>query len=108
MVLFGIVLFSYNWQLTLIGLGSALLNFGLLRLVAKRRVEQNIRIAKENGKVQGATIAAISGMETLKASGLEGGFFNRWSGYFTSSSNAQVQRDGQPLVSVRRRPPTQW
>jgi ATP-binding cassette subfamily C protein len=89
MVFYGMVLFSYNVPLTLIGIGSTILNFLFIRSVAARRLEANIRIAKEQGKVQGATIAALQSIDSLKASGLEHAFFEKWSGYFTASSNAQ-------------------
>jgi ATP-binding cassette subfamily C protein len=91
MVLYGAVLMSYNMTLTLIGVGSTVLNFLFMRSVAAQRMEANIRIAKEQGKVQGATIAALQSIESLKASGQENAFFEKWAGYFTSSSNAQLQ-----------------
>lgn len=91
MVLYGLVLFSYNLQLTLIGIGSTIINFLFVQSVAARRLEANIRIAKEQGKVQGATIAALQSIDSLKASGLENAFYEKWAGYFTSASNAQLK-----------------
>ena len=91
MVFFGILLFSYNFQITAIGVLSTFINFALIRSMASRRIEANMRIAKEQGKVQGATIAAIQGIEPIKASGMENMFFEKWSGYFAASSNASQQ-----------------
>src|SRR5262249_52039559 len=91
MVLFGIVLFAYSFSLTMVGLLSVLLNFEVLQWVAKQRAEANIRLAKEAGKVQGATLAAIHSMEDLKASGMEDSFFSKWAGLYAASSNSGMQ-----------------
>lgn len=91
MVMFGIVLLSYNWQLTMVGLGTTMLNFAFLRMVAQRRMEANIQISKENGKLQGVTIAGIQSIDTIKASGMEDSFFERWAGYFSNVTNARTQ-----------------
>ncbi|RVU33961.1 NHLP family bacteriocin export ABC transporter peptidase/permease/ATPase subunit [Hwanghaeella grinnelliae] len=88
MVFFGILLFSYNFEITAIGVLSTFINFALIRSMASRRIEANMQIAKEQGKVQGATIAAIQSIESIKASGMENTFFEKWGGYFAASSNA--------------------
>jgi len=91
MVFFGIILFSYNAQITAIGVFSTLINFALIRSMSSRRIEANMRIAKEQGKVQGATIAAIQNISAIKASGMENAFFEKWAGYFAASSNAGLK-----------------
>ncbi|MBF0311240.1 MAG: NHLP family bacteriocin export ABC transporter peptidase/permease/ATPase subunit [Magnetococcales bacterium] len=91
MVFYGLVLFSYDLDLTLIGLFSTFLNFAFMQAVAARRMEANLRIATEMGKVQGVTIAAIQSVDSLKASGLESAFYEKWAGYFTSGANAQLR-----------------
>ncbi|MTI10402.1 NHLP family bacteriocin export ABC transporter peptidase/permease/ATPase subunit [Curvivirga aplysinae] len=91
MVFFGIILFSYNPMITSIGVLSTVINFALIRSMSARRVEANMRIAKEQGKVQGATIAAIQNIESIKASGMESTFFEKWAGYFSASSNASLK-----------------
>lgn len=88
MVMFGVVLLTYNVELTAIGVSATLANFLILRIIAHRRMEANITISKEQGKLQGTTIAGIQSIDQLKASGLENSFFEKWSGYFTNASNA--------------------
>lgn len=90
MFFFGIVLFSYSAELTLIGLFTTLLDFGLLQLVASRRMEANLRIAKQGGKVQAVTIAGIGSIQSIKASGLENSFFETWNGFFAGESNSKL------------------
>lgn len=91
MVLFGFVLFSYNPLLAGIGVLASVVNFALLRMVAKSRVESNIVISKEAGKVQGLTIAVIHSIDTIKASGLESSMYEKWAGAFAASSNSKLQ-----------------
>lgn len=97
MVAFGFVLLTYNVPLTLVGLAMTLVNFLFLRLVADRRMEANLAIAKEHGKLQGATFAGIRSIEMIKANGMENGFFERWAGHFANTNIArqQLQVDNQ-------------
>lgn len=101
MVLFGFVLFSYNPMLTGFGVLATVINFMFLKVISKRRVEANIVISKEMGKVQAVTIAAIQSIDTIKASGLEDSLYEKWAGYFAASSNAglKLQMDSR-LFSV--------
>ena len=72
---------------------SALLNVLALRWIGQRRVEANMRLLQEDGKVAGVSIAALQSMETIKASGLESGFFERWSGHYAKAGNARQQME---------------
>ena len=84
----GLMLFYDAW-LTGIGVLFAAINFYALKRMARWRVEANMRVLQETGKVTGASIAGLQSMETIKASGLESGFFHRWSGYFANAANAR-------------------
>lgn len=46
---------------------------------------------RDAGKLSGATIAGVEMIETIKASGAENGFFERWSGYQASVNSAKVK-----------------
>lgn len=83
------LMFFYDPTLTWIGIGLAAVNFFALRWLGKRRIEANMRLQQEYGKVSGASIAGLQSMETIKASGMESGFFLRWSGFFANASNAR-------------------
>ena len=89
MVFYAGLMYFYDPTLTLIGIGFALLNFLALRTIARRRVEANMRLLQEYGRVYGASIAGLQSMETIKASGQEDGFFARWAGTYARASNAQ-------------------
>ena len=97
MIVFGIVLTTYNMPLTAIGVCSTIVNFLLLRMVADRRMEANLAISKESGKLQGITFAGIQSIEMIKANGLDNSFFEKWSGQFSNTNIArqQLQVDNQ-------------
>jgi ABC-type bacteriocin/lantibiotic exporter with double-glycine peptidase domain len=68
-------------------------NFLALQWVRRRRVDANMRLQQDEGKVSGVSISALQSMETLKASGLESDFFSRWAGYYAKAINAKQEMD---------------
>lgn len=90
MILFyALVMFAYDWILTLIGICFTAINGLALQWVARHRVDANIRLIQDWGKATAVSIAAIQSIETLKASALESDFFSRWSGYYAKAVSAQ-------------------
>ena len=85
---YGAVMFAYDILLTCIGVFFAVINFLVLRLVSSQRVESNMRVLSEMGKTYGAAISGLNNIETIKASGLENEFFQRFGGYFAKGTNA--------------------
>ncbi len=83
------VMIQYDVLLTVIGLSFAALNFVALQHTARLRKDANRRALQEQGKVSGPSIAALQGIETLKASALESDFFARWAGYYARALDAQ-------------------
>ncbi len=92
MVLFyALVMFAYDGVLTLIGICFSAINGLALQWVARYRVDANMRLVQDWGKVTGVSIAALQSIETLKASALESDFFSRWSGYYAKAATAQQE-----------------
>jgi len=85
---YGAVMFAYDVLLTSIGIVFAAINFLVLRIVSSQRVESNMLVLSEMGKTYGAAIAGLNNIETIKASGLENEFFQRFGGYFAKGTNA--------------------
>ena len=77
--------------LTMIGLGSILINILVARYMSIQRVNVMRVQMRDEGKLASATLAGISMTETLKASGAESGFFRKWSGYQASVNTQNVQ-----------------
>jgi ATP-binding cassette subfamily C protein len=90
-VFYAAVMLRYNWLLTLIVVSFAIANILVLQWVSRQRVDANIKVAQNFGKVNGVAIAGLQSIETLKASGLESDFFARWAGYYTKATNAQQE-----------------
>jgi len=90
MILFyAIVMYCYDPVLASIGIASAAINLVALQWISRRRIDANMRMLQDYGKVKGLAIAGLQGIETLKASGLESDFFARWAGCYAKAINAQ-------------------
>ena len=89
MGLYALLMFTYDWFLTTITVGFAALNFVALQTISRSRVDANISLAQEYGKVSGVAIGGIQAIETVKASGLESDLFTKFAGYYTKALNAQ-------------------
>lgn len=90
-VFFATLMMFYDITLTLVGLGAALANIGVLRYVARKRKDRNARFLQERGKLMGTSIVGLQTIETLKATGSESDFFSRWSGQFAKVVNARQE-----------------
>ena len=99
MVFYLVVMLRYNVVLTLIGLASVLANLALSGIISKKRINITRVQMRDAGKLAGTTVAGIEMIETIKASGAENGFFEKWAGYQASVNASQVkfQRTNQLL-----------
>lgn len=88
MVFYLVVMIRYSWILTLVGLSSLVINAWMSRIISQKRVNITRVSMRDAGKLAGATVAGVEMIETIKASGAENGFFERWAGY-QASVNAQ-------------------
>lgn len=89
MVFYAALMFYYDIMLTLIGIGFAVINGFVLKWVSQTRVETNMRVLTEYGKAQGTAMAGLQSIETIKAGGLESGFFSVWAGYYAKAAGAR-------------------
>ncbi len=85
-----IVMLRYSVLLTIVGIASILIQYGLSRIIAKRRVNITRVMMRDAGKLSGYTVSGMEMMENIKASGAENGYFERWSGYQASINNQNV------------------
>ena len=88
MVFYLVVMVRYSAALTLIGVFSIVVNLFVSRYISRKRVNLTRVQLRDSGKLAGTTVAGIEMIETIKASGAENGFFEKWSGY-QASVNAQ-------------------
>ena len=90
-IFYAALMLRYSWILTIGVVLFAIANVLALQWVSRQRVDANIKVAQNFGKVNGVAIAGLQSVETLKASGLESDFFARWAGYYTKATNAQQE-----------------
>ncbi len=81
MVFYLVAMLRYNIWLTALGLASILINVGLAQIISRKRINTTRVQLRDAGKLAGATVAGIEMIETIKASGAENGFFEKWAGY---------------------------
>ena len=91
MIFYLVVMLRYSPLLSLIGVVSIVLNVFMSRIISNKRVNITRVMARDSGKLASATVSGIQMVETIKASGAENGFFQRWADY-QASVNAQTAR----------------
>lgn len=99
MVFYLIVMLRYSVTLTFIGLVSVAVNAAMSRYISSKRINITRVMMRDAGKLASATVNAVDMIETIKASGAENGFFEKWSGYqaSVSSQNVRFQKQDQML-----------
>ena len=91
MVLYFTVMIRYSVILTIIGISSIVINLIIFRIISKKRLNITRVQMRDAGKLAGATVAGIEMIETIKASGAENGYFEKWSGYQASVNTQKVK-----------------
>lgn len=89
-VLYLAVLIYYNLPMAGIIAVVAVLNLLFIRLVSKQNANVSKSLQRDAGKVAGIEVAAVSMIETIKASGAEYGFFEKIAGYQTKYNNGRI------------------
>ena len=88
MVFYLVLMLRQSPMLTLIGIVTLVLNIVMSRIISDRRINITRVQMRDAGKLEAATVSGIEMIETIKASGAENGFFQKWAGY-QASVNAQ-------------------
>ncbi len=91
LVFYFAVMLRYNPILTLVGVASVIINLVVSRIISNKRMNITRVQMRDAGKLAGATVAGIEMVETIKASGAENGFFEKWAGYQASVNTQQVR-----------------
>ena len=91
MVFYLVVMLRYSILLTLVGIASILINMFMSRVISSKRINITRVQMRDAGKLSGTTVAGIEMIETIKASGAENGFFEKWAGYQASVNLQEVR-----------------
>ena len=90
-VFYLVVMIRYSTFLAFIGLSSIVLNLFTARFISGKRINITRVMMRDAGKLEGTTVAGIEMIETIKASGAENGFFEKWAGYQASVNTQNVR-----------------
>ncbi len=91
MLFYLFVMLRYSVTLTIVGLVTIVLNLLVSHIISAKRVNITRVQMRDSGKLSAATVSGIQMVETIKASGAENGYFQKWAGY-QASVNAQNVR----------------
>ncbi len=94
-LLYAALLWTYDPQLTLVGVGIALLNVVAMRVVVRLRATGTQKLRADTAKLTNTSYTGLQLIETMKATGGESGYFRRWAGQHATTLEEQ-QRLGVP------------
>ncbi len=91
MVFYLVLMIRQSPLLTLIGLSALIINAVMSRIISEKRINVTRVQMRDAGKLASATVTGIDMIETIKASGAENGFFQKWAGYQASVNTQEVK-----------------
>ncbi|MFI7007814.1 NHLP family bacteriocin export ABC transporter peptidase/permease/ATPase subunit [Streptomyces sp. NPDC050145] len=94
-LLYAALLWTYDPQLTLVGVGIALLNVVAMRIVIRLRATGTQKLRADSARLTNTSYTGLQLIETMKATGGENGYFRRWAGQHATTLEEQ-QRLGVP------------
>lgn len=81
---------NWSWVLTLVGIGATVLNMLVARYTSNKMLNYQRAAASNQGKIISVTYTGFEMIETIKSTGAESGYFERWAGYFSKQNNDGV------------------
>ena len=84
MIFYLVVMLRYSPLLTLVGIGTIVINSFVGNLISRKRVNITRVQMRDAGQLAATSVSGIQMIETIKASGAENGFFRKWAGYHAS------------------------
>ncbi|MGP8303792.1 NHLP family bacteriocin export ABC transporter peptidase/permease/ATPase subunit [Streptomyces inhibens] len=104
-ILYALLLWTYDPQLTVIGVGIALLNVVAMRIVIRLRATHTQKLRADTARLTNTSYTGLQLIETMKATGGENGYFRRWAGQHATTLEEQ-QRLGVPSAALAVVAPT--
>ena len=91
MIFYLTVMLRYSPLLSAVGLAALAGNLWVSRMISAKRVNATRVMMRNSGNLAAATVSGIEMIESIKSSGAENGYFEKWSGY-QASVNTQTVR----------------
>ena len=104
-VVYALLLWTYDPQLTVVGIGIALLNIVAMRVVIRLRSTGTQKLRADTARLTNTSYSGLQLIETMKATGGENGFFRRWAGQHATTLEVQQQL-GVPSAALAVVAPT--
>lgn len=104
-ILYALLLWTYDPQLTVIGVAIALLNVVAMRIVIRLRATNTQKLRADSARLTNTAYTGLQLIETMKATGGENGYFRRWAGQHATTLEVQ-QRLGVPSAALAVVAPT--
>lgn len=89
-IFYFVAMIGYSWKLTAIGITSAFINMYLATVISKKCLNIGRAQRKYQGNLSSTTMSGIQMIETIKSSGAENGFFEKWAGHFAGLNKSQI------------------
>lgn len=91
LVFYFFMVIKISWPLTLLGLTAVIINMFMANYISKKRINITRAQLRDAGKLASTTVSGIEMIETIKSSGAENGFFEKWAGYQASVNSSVVR-----------------
>ena len=103
MVFYLALMLRQSLPLTLIGLAALLINMVMARVISNKRINTTRVQMRDAAKLQSTAASGIAMIETIKSSGAENGFFQKWAGY-QASVNTQAGKAARTEALIGKVP----
>ena len=90
-ILYILIMIDYSVTLTIVGVVAIVVNLLLMRKIGSIRRRINGVQYRCKANLNSITVSGVDMIETIKATGSENAFLERWGGYHASMINAQVR-----------------
>lgn len=104
-LLYAVLLWTYDPQLTVLGILVALFNVVAMRVVVRLRATGTHKLRADTARLTNTSYGGLQSIETMKATGGENGWFGRWAGQHAATLDGQ-QRLGVPSAVLAVVAPT--
>ncbi len=91
MVFYFVAMVRYSWLLTVICVGVVAAQTASAQLISRHRINISRVMLRDQSKLDSTTVSAVSMIESIKASGAEDGYFERWAGYQAAASRQNTR-----------------
>ena len=88
---YAFLLWTYDVELTIVGVGMALLNVAVLDWVSRMRRDSVAKLRADRARLVATSYNGLQLIETMKATGAENDYFKRWSGFQAKVVSGQQQ-----------------